>query len=175
MLKRKAFGLSAALLFAFQSAALAQSSSQNNALLGVAKWAVVSFGPSVASSLGNWLKQNRSQSQAVPSSKTAQWSISWQAATGSYPGVIQMNGARGYANIRTPDGREVIQTLDALYVPRDSAIDLIGSSPRYSNGALVSNYLPDNFRILFSPAGMNMTGTCDAQGCAPIAVYDFRQ
>jgi hypothetical protein len=175
-MKRKISGMIIASLVAVQPAAFAQNSVQSNTWLGIAKWAAVTFGPDIASSFGSWWKQNFNSTQAAPSSKTAQWSITWQSRTGPHVGVIQMNGAQGIAQIKSPpDGRVVIQTLNAVPVPGQPAVDLVGSSPRSPYGQPDFNYIPDNFRIQVSPTGLYMTGTCDALGCAPITVYDFRQ
>jgi hypothetical protein len=176
MIKRRISGIVIASLVAVQPAAFAQNSGQSNAWLEFTKWAVATFGPDIASAFGSWLKQNFNSTQAAPSSRIAQWSISWQSRTGPHIGVIQMNGARGIAQIKSPlDGRVVIQTLNAVPVPGQPAVDLIGSSPRSPYGQPDFNYVPDNFRIQVSPTGLYMTGTCSALGCEPITVYDFRQ
>ena len=140
------------------------------ALIGLGKWAAELFGPALIPGITAWLaNQGVKASQPQSNFQKYQWGVSWQGPEGPYSGIVRMNGASGLAIITTPAGQTVFQDIQAT--PQQSSIILNGSNPRDSMGRLYPYYVPDRFRLMMTPAGFNMTDTCDyTNKCAQIFV-----
>lgn len=169
-MKRIAISAFAVTCMILQPAAYANPSNDSlKALVGIGKWALVTFGPSVLPSIKTWVEnQARRVSEPQSNGQKYQWSVSWQA-DGTYSGIIWMNGAYGYARITDPLGRTIFQDIQA--VPYQGSVILTGSNARDPVGRPYSDYTPDRFRLQMTAAGLSMVDTCDLNfRCAQIIV-----
>ena len=96
--------------------------------------------------------------------------FSWTIYSGTYSGVLVMQGMTGGFRVTTPQG--VVLDQDVVAQPSNGDVILIGSNPRHAGTSTpVYGYSPDRFRLANTPQGWTIADTCDYQGiCAPVTV-----